>query len=181
MKINDAIKQLSHMDKKLHKAFFSKKDLKIAFPDESLPALNKSINRLIKSNIIERITNGVYHYCYASTISGYPIEEVVLAMRPLDVQYVSLESALSEYGLISQIPMSRLTVMTTGRSGTYKTKRGVIEFTHTDRPLTSLLDRGIRVKNRPLPIATKEAALSDLKRVKRNLNMVSSPEGGPHE
>ncbi len=33
-----------------------------------------------------------------------------------EYNYVSLESMLSEYGLISQIPIDRLTVMTTGRN-----------------------------------------------------------------
>ncbi len=41
-----------------------------------------------------------------------------------------LESALSEYGVISQIPIDRLTIMTTGRKGHYKTPYGTIEFTH---------------------------------------------------
>lgn len=37
-----------------------------------------------------------------------------------EYNYISLESALSEYGIISQIPIDRLTIMTTGRKGEYK-------------------------------------------------------------
>jgi len=51
---------------------------------------------------------------------------------------------LSEYGVISQIPLDRLTVMTTGRKGIYKTIYGTIEFTHTKRSVENILDQNDR-------------------------------------
>ena len=54
-------------------------------------------------------------------------------MRRGEYSYISLETMLSEYGAISQVPIDRLTVMTTGRKGEYETPFGVIEFTHTKR------------------------------------------------
>lgn len=83
-----------------------------------------------------------------------------------------MESILSEYGVISQIPVSRLTVMTTGRSGVHKTPYGTIEFTHTKRPIPELLERTMEAKGRPLRIATKRAAVRDLVRVGRNVNLI---------
>jgi hypothetical protein len=79
---------------------------------------------------------------------------------------------LSEYGVISQIPLDRLTVMTTGRGGAHKTLYGTIEFTHTKRSVINMLDHIQTIKDRPLRIATKEIALRDLKRVGRNLHLV---------
>jgi hypothetical protein len=83
---------------------------------------------------------------------------------------------LSEYGAISQILIDRLTVMTTGRSGTYKTAFGVIEFTHTKRPVADIIEHIKSVDNRPLRIASKAIAWRDLKRVGRNTEMVNLEE-----
>lgn len=79
---------------------------------------------------------------------------------------------LSEYGDISQIPISVLTVMTTGARGVYKTKYGTIEFTHTQRSFDEIAKRTQFVPGRPLRIATREAARKDLLRVGRNVNML---------
>nr|WP_264429573.1 hypothetical protein [Halomonas qaidamensis] len=92
-------------------------------------------------------------------------------MRRGEYSYVSLESALSEYGAISQIPVDRLTIMTTGRKGTHCTPYGTIEFTHTSRPIIELLPR-MRDIGRPLKMATPDAAWADLKRVGRNTYLV---------
>lgn len=71
--------------------------------------------------------------------------------------------------------------MTTGRKGLIKTAYGVIEFTHTKRSFTNILKNIITVKNRPLRIATKQAAWRDLKRVGRNIDMVDVEELKPDE
>ena len=63
----------------------------------------------------------------------YLIEKVAVCLRCGEYGYVSLESALAEYGAILQIPMSRITVMTTGRSAEIGMPYGVIEFTRTAR------------------------------------------------
>ena len=68
--------------------------------------------------------------------------------------------------------MDRLTVMTTGRKGIYKTVFGVIEYTHTKRSTQEILNSMQQVNNRPLRIASKQAAWRDLKRVGRNTDMV---------
>jgi hypothetical protein len=83
---------------------------------------------------------------------------------------------LSEYGVISQVPMSRLTVMTTGASGMHETPYGVIEFTHTKRSVPDVLNRTLFVKDRPLRIAKKQAAVQDLLRVGRNTDMIDYEE-----
>ncbi len=81
---------------------------------------------------------------------------------------------LSEYGIISQVPMSRITLMTTGANGLYETPYGTIEFTHTKRHPAELIQRTRNVKGRPLRIATKQAAVADLRRAGRNVNMIDT-------
>ncbi|WP_422135665.1 hypothetical protein [Endozoicomonas sp. ALD040] len=61
--------------------------------------------------------------------------------------------------------------MTTGRKGEYKTPFGTIEFTHTKRPASKIIDC-IDSNGRPLRMASKEADWRDLKRVGRNTHLV---------
>lgn len=70
------------------------------------------------------------------------------------------------------MPVGVLTVMTTGREAYYKTPYGIIEFTHTKRSVNNILDHIQTMPGRPLRVATKEAALRDLKRVGRNLHLL---------
>jgi len=51
----------------------------------------------------------------------------------------------------------------------------MIEFTHTKRPVTDILSSA-RNRGHPLRIATKEAALRDLKRVGRNTHLIDYEE-----
>lgn len=90
--------------------------------------------------------------------------------------YLSLESMLSEYGVISQVPISRITLMTTGANGVYHTPYGTIEFTHTKRRIADLIRRTVSAKGRSLRLATRQAAISDLIRVGRNVNMMDAQE-----
>ena len=53
-------------------------------------------------------------------------------MRSGHTSYLSYESALAEFGSISQVPAVYI-VATTGNSGQYQTPYGDIEFTHTSR------------------------------------------------
>ena len=55
-------------------------------------------------------------------------------LRPREINYISLESKLSEAGVISQITTA-LTCMTTGSPGRFDTPWGAVEFTHTDRKI----------------------------------------------
>tara|TARA_R110002110_G_scaffold383245_2_gene594573 strand:- start:4686 stop:5228 length:543 start_codon:yes stop_codon:yes gene_type:complete len=177
MKKLDAIHALRVFDKK-GKFVFTKTDLSKLFPNDNPKAFNEGLSRLVKARILTRACRGVYVNELAQSKDGYMIEHIAKALRRGDYSYVSLESILSEYGIISQIPIDRLTVMTTGRKGTYKTPYGIIEFTHTKRALKGILLSIHRVKDRPLRIATKQAAIRDLKRVGRNINLIQLDDDG---
>lgn len=151
---------------------FTRRDLARLFPEDSARALNKGIARLVAKGLLERACRGVYLNPLARRKDSRLLEHVALALRRGEYNYLSLESALSEYGAISQIPLERLTVMTTGRKGEYRTPYGVIEFTHTARPAEDILANTVAVPDRPLRLATRAAAWRDLKRVGRNLTLV---------
>lgn len=146
-------------------------DLAKLFPNDNPKTLQEGVNRLVKARILERVSRGVYVFSYGSNRTPYLIEEIAKALRRGSYNYVSLESALSEYGCISQIPIERLTVMTSGREGEYNTPFGTIEFTHTKRGINDIISN-VRNVGRPLRMATKWAAWRDLKRVGRNTHLV---------
>jgi len=171
MKVTKAIPLIKEFDEK-GKYVFNKKDLLKLFPNENPKSLEASLTRLVKAGVLERACRGVFVNKNAHSFDAYTLEHIAKILRRGHYNYVSLESMLSEYGLISQIPLDRITIMTTGRSGTYKTPYGVIEFTHTKRPVMNILENTTTVPNRPLRVATPEAALRDLKRVGRNLNLL---------
>ena len=173
MKKLDAIHVLRDFDKK-GKFVFTKHDMAKLFPNDNSKALDESLNRLVKNGLLKRACRGIYVNEHAHSFDSYTIEHIAKALRRHEYNYVSLESVLSEYGIISQIPLDRITVMTTGRKGIYKTIYGVIEFTHTKRSVISILDHIQIIKGRPLRIASKKAALRDLKRVGRNLHLLQT-------
>ncbi|MDN5849760.1 MAG: hypothetical protein L0H63_09015 [Nitrococcus sp.] len=172
MKLPLAVKTLSGWDRR-GRHVYTQSDLAHLFPADSPKTLQVSIDRLIQRGLLSRAARGIYVYEIGQGAGPDTIEYIVRAMRRGDYNYVSLESALSAYGVISQIPLDRLTVMTTGRKGAYRTPWGVIEFTHTARRAREILPR-MRNVHRPLPLATPEAAWSDLKRVGRNTHLVDA-------
>ena len=166
-----ALKRLSQWDRQ-GRIVFTRADLAKLFHEDSARALKDGLRRLVAEGLLARPARGVYVYALAQSRDSDMIEQIARALRRGEYNYVSLESALSEYGAISQVPLDRLTVMTTGRKGIYKTPYGTIEFVHTKRSVGELLERMTDV-GRPLHLATIQAAWSDLKRVGRNTHLVN--------
>jgi len=170
-----AILTLRHWDKK-GKYVFTKHELAKLFPEDSSKTLTEGLNRLIKSGLLQHACRGIYVNKDAQSFDRFVIERIAKALRYGEYNYVSLESLLSEYGVISQIPIDRLTIMTTGRSGVYKTPYGIIEFTHTKRSIIDIINNTTIIDERPLRLATKATAWRDLKRVGRNTLLVNQEQ-----
>jgi len=173
-----AIKRLNLWDRQ-GRHVFTRADLAKIFHEDTPRALKAGLQRLVADEILLRPARGVYVYTLVQGAGSDTIEHIARALRRGAYNYVSLESALSEYGVISQIPVDWLTVMTTGRSGEYVTPFGTIEFTHSKRRPLDILP-GIRDVGRPLKLATPAAAWRDLKRVGRNTHLVSERELANH-
>ncbi|MDN7131526.1 type IV toxin-antitoxin system AbiEi family antitoxin domain-containing protein [Halomonas sp. MC140] len=170
MKQSEAIKRLAEFDQR-GRYVFSTQDMSKVFLEDTARGREATLKRLVKAGILERPTKGVYLYGLSRNKGPDTLELIGKTLRRGEYSYISLESALSEYGVISQIPVGRLTVMTTGRKGEYKTPYGVIEFTHTKRRVSDILST-IKDRGRPLKVAAKFAALRDLKRVGRNTHLI---------
>lgn len=159
---------------------FTRRDLAHLFPEDSAKALTKGLARLVGKELLERVCRWVYVNPLDAGNDSRIAERIAVAMRRGEYNYLSLESMLSEYGAISQVAIDRITVMTTGHEGSYRTPYGVIEFTHTARPVQDILAHTVKTDERPLRLATLATACRDLKRVGRNLHLVDR-EGIEHE
>lgn len=174
MNRSTALKRLSDWDRR-GRYVFHRGDLAKIFHEDSPRAFKAGLSRLVKEGLLQRPARGVYTFAMAHSRDSHAIEYVARALRRGEYNYVSLESALSEYGVISQIPVDRLTVMTTGRKGVYATPLGTLEFVHTQRKPSAILASVVDVR-RPLRLATAQTAWRDLKRVGRNTHLVNERE-----
>jgi hypothetical protein len=171
----DLIQKLAELDRRgVH--VLARRDIEKLFPEESAKSMDQSLSRMVADGILQRVARGLYTNPSASSKNRWIAEEIAKALRPGSLSYVSLESILSEYGVISQIPVDRMTVMTTGASGLINTPYGTIEFTHTKRGVADIVRHTLVSEGRPLRIATRKAAVRDLLRVGRNVHMMNPDE-----
>lgn len=175
MKRMELMQQLATLDRE-GVCVFTKGDFEKMFPEEQEKAFEKSLQRMVADGILVRACKGIYVNPLARSKDGRVVEKIAQALRTGFFSYVSLESMLSEYGVISQVPIDRITIMTTGARGTYATPFGIIEFTHTKRRPAEIIKRTLIMPGRPLRVATKLAAAQDLARAGRNTNMMIAAE-----
>jgi predicted transcriptional regulator of viral defense system len=81
----------------------AKRDVEKLFPDEGEKSLAQSLKRMVGDGLLQRVARGLYVNPAASSKNRWIGEEIAKALRPGQLSYLSLESILSEYGVISQI------------------------------------------------------------------------------
>lgn len=173
MKLSETLKRLTALERQ-GVSLFSKADLGVMFQEHG-QTLASTIKRLSNAGVLKRVANGVYLNTLARQNENQ-LYRVAAMLRPNEVNYLSNESVLCNLSIISQQMVDRITVMTTGPSGVFKTPFGVIEFTHTKRDPMSLLKETTRPDGLPIRVANKHVALRDLKRIGRNTNMIDWEE-----
>lgn len=171
MKIKDAVELLEQMTKS-GKYVYSTPDLRMLFTEPERTRIG-TIERLVAKGILVRATDasGIYVYPDGRPEGSLILDQVALMLRQPHHSYISLESALSDYSIISQVP-AVLTVMTTGREGEFTTPWGRIEFVHTERKPSEILAQARPGPDGNLDIAPPPMAIEDMKRTKRSLKLV---------
>ncbi len=148
---------------------FSSESLRNIFLDLSDGAFKAFLSRAAKSGVLLRICKGIYAAKRAMKFDGRLLFYVARMLRENNFNYLSLESVLSEHGVISQIPVARIFVMTSGRSGIISCgKYGSIEFIHTKKTPSDLKDRLIYDPDCGLWRATVPLALQDMNQTRRS-------------
>jgi hypothetical protein len=125
--------------------------------------------RLSDQGVLIRAARGIYVNPHARSTPPDVRRGLLRFLRPRQINYVSLETKLSEAGAISQITTA-LTCMTTGSPGRFETPWGTIEFTHTDRKIRVGTD--VVAQDEGTLEATVRTAVRDLRRVGRNLDLI---------
>lgn len=152
---------------------FSPNDLRGLLPQLSDNAFNALLSRASKEGIIERICRGVYIYPPANPKDGLILYHVAARLRADEFNYISLETALSDAGVISQVPINWITVMSSGRS--HKTdcgNWGTIEFIHTRQEPTQLQNQLVYDPRCGFWRASVSLALRDMRVTRRSLDLI---------
>ena len=171
MKLADAIRVLVLGDGRQFPVIGTQ-GLRLLFGDDGDDAFNRGIRRLVAVGLLERVARGVYLNRALPDMGMEGVGVVARHLRPRRLCYLSYESALAEFGSISQVPMVYL-IATTGKAGEYSTRYGDIEFSHTCRSDVEILRNTVFDERTGLRIASPELASGDLRRIRPgNLHLV---------
>ena len=152
---------------------FTLADLRTALPTLSPGAFKVLMSRAEKSTLFKRVCRNLYLYPNVPYQKGLLLFHAAARLRADEFNYLSLESVLSEAGVVSQVPINWITVMSSGRRNVIRCGEwGTIEFVHTEhRPadVCSQLEYDARCH---LWRASVPLALRDMKATRRNLDII---------
>lgn len=152
---------------------FTPHDLRALVPDLSEGAFKTLLSRAVQEGYLARVCRGLYLYERGAPLGGLLLFHAAARLRADGFNYISLETALSDAGVISQVPIHWISVMSSGRSSVIDCgRRGTIEFVHTrQRPdeLVSQLHYDARCR---LWRASVHQALRDMRATRRSLDLI---------
>ncbi len=152
---------------------FSFSDLRSLLPLLSETSFKTLLSRAVKEGHLERVCRGLYIYPPANTQDGLLLFHAAARLRADEFNYISLETVLSDVGAISQIPINRIFIISSGRSNTIDCgNRGTIEFIHTNRKPTDLQSDLIYDSRCGLWRANVMLALKDMRATRRSLDLI---------
>ncbi len=152
---------------------FTPADLRALLPDLSDAAFKTLLSRAVNAGHLARICRGLYLYEAADYPRGLLLFHAAARLRADTFNYISLETALSDAGVISQIPINWITLMSAGRSNTIRCGAwGVIEFVHTRRGPEDVSEQLQYDSRCRLWRASVELALRDMRATHRNMDMI---------
>lgn len=152
---------------------FTLSDLSSVLPDSSKEALQTLLGRAVQAGLLQRVCRGLYLYPDVYAQDGLLLYHAAARLRAGEFNYLSLESVLSDAGVISQIPVSWITLMSSGRNRIVDAGRfGRIEFIHTSclaSDVAEQLSWDERIHLWRAPVAL---ALQDMKHTHRSLELI---------
>ncbi|OKY73773.1 MAG: hypothetical protein BM485_17100 [Desulfobulbaceae bacterium DB1] len=152
---------------------FSLADLKGAMPEQSQGGFKALVSRGVRDGLLKRICRGVYLYPSVDYAGGLVLFHAAARLRADAFNYISLETALSDAGVISQIPMNWITLMSSGRSHIVNCGEfGRIEFVHTKKQPENLTDHLIYDSRCRLWRASVALAIKDMQATKRSTDLI---------
>lgn len=152
---------------------FTLRDLKALCPDLSTAAFKTLLSRTVCAGHLSRVCRGLYVYKRAMKPNGLLLFHAAALLRANEFNYISLETVLSDAGVISQIPLNWISIMSSGRSNTISCGEfGTIEFVHTRQKPDYIRGQLSYDENCRLWRATVSLAVRDMKVTHRNCDLI---------
>lgn len=121
---------------------FTFHDLRSLCPELSDSAFKTLLSRAASSRLLIRVCRGIYLFKKALPADGLLLFHTATLLRANEFNYLSLETALSDAGVISQIPINWISIMSSGRSNIIScSDYGTIEFIHTTQKPTDIMEQ----------------------------------------
>jgi len=153
---------------------FTIHDLQSLYPNISNAAFKTLLSRAVKQGILERVCRGLYAFDSGNNSNGLLLFHAAAYLKSGEFNYISLETALSEAGIISQMPLAYVTIMSSGRSNKIRCGHfGTIEFIHTSRKPTEIMDKLSYDTSHRLWRANAKLALADMKNTHRDCSLIN--------
>ncbi|MFM2167630.1 MAG: hypothetical protein RIS79_2001 [Verrucomicrobiota bacterium] len=151
---------------------FAASDLAAAVP--GCGHLAVLLSRATKAGLLRRVCKGIYFFPVKDYPAGNLLFHAAARLRADAFNYLSLETVLSDAGVISQVPVNWISLMSSGRShvvdcGDY----GHIEFVHTAQTPDQVAGELTYDPGRRLWRASVRQALRDMKATRRSLELVN--------
>lgn len=151
---------------------FALTDLRAAVPDISDTAFRNLLSRAVRGGLLTRACRGLYLHG-ADYPCGLVLFHAAARLRADAFNYLSLETILSEAGVISQLPINWITLMSSSRSSVIRCGDwGTIEYVHTDKPPDAIEDQLQYDRRYGLWRASVALAMQDMRATRRNLDLV---------
>ena len=152
---------------------FTPDDLRGFLPELSTGAFSALLSRADVEGTLTRVCRGLYMFEPFAPRNGLLLLHAASRLRASYFNYISLETALSEAGVISQVPINRVTLMSSGRSSQIDCGRwGSIEFVHTRQLPGDLMDQLTYDPPCRLWRASPQQALRDMRATRRATDLV---------
>lgn len=152
---------------------FTLRDMSAAMPECSNEVFKVMVSRATRNGSLRRLCRNLYLYEKVDYPRDLVLYHAAARLRAHCFTYLSLETVLSDAGVISQIPLNWITLMSSGREGLIEcTGFGTIEFIHTERkPSQAAPELSWDFRCR-LWRATPRLALVDMRTTRRPLDLV---------
>lgn len=152
---------------------FTLHGMRSLLPNLSDSAFKALFSRAVKSDYLVRVCRGLYLFKNAMPKDGLLLYHIASVLRASNFNYISLETALSDMGIISQIPTNWITIMSSGRSNIISCgEYGTIEFIHTSQKPIDIMKQLSYDTNCRLWRASVPLALRDMKATHRNCDLI---------
>jgi predicted transcriptional regulator of viral defense system len=152
---------------------FTLADLRSLLPEQSDLTFKTMLSRAVSAKHLARVCRGLYLYEKAKPDRSRILYHAAAKLRPLSLNYLSLETVLSDAGVISQMPVARIMVMSSARASVVDCGVwGSIEFVRTWQNPADLAGQLTFDAQCHMWRASVPQALRDMRATHRSLDLV---------